>query len=234
MTSAGGDSQYPLWTPDSNRVTYGQLMGDFHALVWKPADMSGSAEKLLTSEHLLEPNSWSPDGKILAFTEHHPSTGADIWVLPMEGKREPQLFLKTSFNENDAKFSPDGRWLAYCSNESGRNEVYVRPFPGPGGIIKISNTGGLMPVWAPDGRELFYRIEDKMMVVTIDTKSTFTVGKPKPLFESPSTIVERYGITPDNQSFVMIEKGEYSNPPTQLNIILNWFEELKTKVPSGK
>jgi Tol biopolymer transport system component len=209
-------------------------MGDFHALVWKPADMSGSAEKLITNDHLLVPTSWSPDGRILAFTEHHPSTGADIWILAMDGKREPQPFLKTSFNENLAEFSPDGRWIAYCSNESGRDEVYVRPFPGPGGITKISTTGGFLPVWAPDGRELFYRIEDKMMVVAIDTKPTFTAGKPELLFESPSTIVERYSISPDGQRFIMIEEGEYSTPPTQLNIILNWFEELKTNVPSGK
>jgi len=234
LKSAAGDSQFPIWTPDSKRVTYAQLMGELHTLVWEPADMSGSAEKLITSEHLLEPTSWSPNGEILTFTEYHPSTGADIWVLSIEGKREPQLFLKTSFNEDDAKFSPDGRWIAYDSNESGQNEVYVRPFPGPGGITKISTTGGLMPVWAPDGRELFYRIEDKMMVVAIDTKPEFIAGKPKLLFESPSLIDDRYGIAPDGQRFVMIEEGEYSAPPSQLNIILNWFEELKRHVPTGK
>jgi dipeptidyl aminopeptidase/acylaminoacyl peptidase len=209
-------------------------MGELNAIVWRPADRSGSEEKLITSEHFLGPTSWSPDGKILAYTENHPSTGGDIWLLPIEGKRKPQLFLKTSFNEDQAMFSPDGRWIAYVSNESGRNEVYVRPFPGSGGITQISTTGGLLPVWAQDSHELFYRDGDKMMVATIDTKPEFAAGKPRLLFESPSIIPDRYGITPDGRHFVMIEEGEYATPPTQLNIVLNWFEELKRLVPTGK
>jgi len=233
LTYAGGDNQFPVWTPDSNRVTYSNSIGGVYALVWKPADGSGFAEKLITSEHPLDPTSWSPDGKMLAFTEHSFSTGGDIWILPIEGERKPQLFLKTSFDELEAKFSPNGRWIAYSSNESGQFEVYVRPFPGPGGVIKISTTGGTSPVWAPDGRELFYRIEDKMMAVAINTKPKFSPGKLTLLFEAPS-IINYYGIAPDGQRFVMIEEGEYSTLPNQLNIVLNWFEELKRLVPTGK
>jgi len=130
--TAGWDDQRPIWTPDSNRVTYQNTRGELYTLFWKPADGSAPAEKLITGEHNVWPDSWSPDGKMLAFTERHPSTGMDIWVLPTEGEGEPQLFLQTSFNETQAKFSPDGRWIAYTSDESGQYEVYVRPFPGPG------------------------------------------------------------------------------------------------------
>jgi serine/threonine-protein kinase len=233
LTYAGGDNQFPIWTPDSNRVTYLNSIGGVYALVWKPADGSGFAEKLITSEHRLNPTSWSPDGKMLAFTESHLSTGADIWVLTIEGERKPQLFLKTSSDETGAKFSPNGRWMAYSSNESGKFEVYVRPFPGPGRKWQISTEGGKSPVWAPDSRELFYRTEDKMMVVAIKTKPEFSAGKPKLLFKAPSNLFNM-GIAPDGQRFVMIEEAEYSTLPTQLNIVLNWFEELKRLVPTGK
>jgi serine/threonine-protein kinase len=233
LTSAGGDNGFPIWTPDSNRVTYLNSIGGVYALVWKPADGSGFAEKLITSEHRLNPTSWSPDGKMLAFTESHLSTGADIWILTIEGERKPQLFLKTSSDETGAKFSHNGRWMAYSSNESGKFEVYVRPFPGPGRKWQISTEGGKSPVWAPDSRELFYRTEDKMMVVAIKTKPEFSAGKPKLLFKAPSNLFNM-GIAPDGQRFVMIEEAEYSTLPTQLNIVLNWFEELKRLVPTGK
>ena len=152
----------PLWTPDGKRVTFASpRAGGALNLFWKPADGSGPAEQLMESEHGQRPLSWSPDGQVLAFTELHPTTGMDIWVLPLHGERRPRPFLQTQFQESAAVFSPDGHWLAYTSNESGRWEVYVQAYPGPGGKWQISNEGGDAPVWAKNGRELFYREGNK-------------------------------------------------------------------------
>ena len=134
-------------------------------------------------------------------------------------------------------FSPDGRWLAYMSNESGRNEVYVQPFPGPGGKWQISTGGGTELVWARNGRELFYRNGDKMMVVDIQTQPTLAASTPRLLFEGSyeraNNFRPNYDVTPDGQRFVMI-KGSEALQATQINVVLNWFEELKRRMPAGK
>ena len=205
-------------------------------LFWKPADSSGSAEQLTESEHAQRPLSWSPDGQVLAFSELHPTMGSDIWVLPLQGERKPRPFLQTQFDEAWAVFSPDGHWLAYTSNESGRYEVYVQPYPGPGGKWQISNEGGDEPVWAKNGRELFYRNGDKMMAVEVTTQPTFHAGTPTLLFEGQywhqvGLWRADYDITPDGQRFLMIQLGE-QEAVTQINVVLNWFEELKRLAPT--
>jgi Tol biopolymer transport system component len=158
-------------------------------------------------------------------------------VLPLEGKRTPRPFLKTPFNERAARLSPDGRWLAYVSNESGRDEIYVQPFPGPGGKWQISASGGNEPVWSRDGRELFYRSGEKMMAVSVVFGETFSAENPRLLFEGHFVPSRRgdaaYDVSPDGQRFLMVKRVQESIP-TQLNIILNWFEELKRRVPAGK
>ncbi|MCH7596459.1 MAG: hypothetical protein IID35_07855, partial [Planctomycetes bacterium] len=134
----------------------------------------------------------------------------------------------------------DDRWLAYTSNETGQDEVYVQAFPDPGRKWLISTAGGYDPVWGPDAEalELFYRKGNRMMVVAIRAESTFSAGTPGTLFEFKDAAAEAAGfrvfdIAPDGQHFVMIQKGEQSAPPTQLRVVLNWFEELKAKVPTG-
>jgi hypothetical protein len=130
--------------------------------------------------------------------------------------------------------SPDGSWLAYTSNESGRPQVYVREFPGSGGKWQVSTDGGTEPMWAPNGRELFYRLGNKMVAVGIDTEPAFTVGTRKVLFDEeyvPWRWHTNYDIHPDGKSFVMIKGGEGS---TELVVVLNWAEELKRRVPGGK
>ena len=133
-----GNNGYPIWRPDGKRLAFLFGKEGIENLFWKPADGSSGEERLTTSEYAQNPESWSPDGEVLAFTESHPTTGEDIWVLSLEGERKPQPWLQTRFNESNAQVSPDGRWLAYESNESGRNEVYVQPFPGPGGKRQVS------------------------------------------------------------------------------------------------
>ena len=185
------------------------------------------------------PGSWSPDGQLLAFSRSGPTTGSDIWVLNLKGERKPQPFLQTPANESGGMFSPDGRWLAYESDESARWEVYVQPFPGPGGKVQISTEGGVEPVWARNGRELFYRNGDKMIVAAVETKPTFAAAKPKLLFErhyeaSTPPVLANYDVSLDGQRFLMIKAGEQESSATQLHVVLNWSDELSRLAPAGK
>ncbi len=238
-----GDNQQPQWTPDGERVTWrSEREGVPGNLFWKLADGTGAVERLTTSEFRQNPDSWSPDGQFLAFHQQ-PSTGSsptarDIWILPLEGERKPQSILQTQFNELAPVFSPDGRWLAYVSDESGRTEIYVRPFPKvEEGKWQISTDGGVEPRWAPNGLELFYRNVDKMMAVDITTEPTFRAGTPRLLFEGVYIQSQRgaafYDVTPDGQRFVMVQ-AQQEAAQAQINVVLNWFEELKRLVPTGK
>jgi Tol biopolymer transport system component len=201
----------------------------------KPADGSSGLEQLTTSEFLQFPMSWSPDGQLLAFGEINPNSGYDIWILRMSDHKA-QPFLRTQYNESVPRFSPDGHWLAYVSDESGRWEVYVQPYPGPGGKWQISTEGGMEPTWNPKGGELFYRLGDKMMSVNIATEATFKAGKPRVLFEkhyepTPAT-GPNYDVSADGQRFLMLKPSDQETAaPTQINVVLNWSEELKRRVP---
>jgi Tol biopolymer transport system component/tRNA A-37 threonylcarbamoyl transferase component Bud32 len=229
-----GDNHFPIWTPDGKRVTYvsRKSAGPTYELFWKPADGSGNEEKLSPRPLNLSginPLSWTPDEKNLAFGH-----GGNIWLLPLSGERTGQPFFQSKFNETMPAFSPDGHWLAYVSDESGRPEVYVQPFPGPGGKYNISTDGGTEPVWARNGKELFYRRADQLMAVEINTDSTFSAGKPKRLFEGPYVRnVGRvsYDVSPDGQRFLMLKAGEEEQASSQINVLLNWLEELKQRVP---
>ncbi len=168
-----------------------------------------------------------------------PTTGYDILVLRLEGDRKPQPLLHTPSNEGAPAFSPDGRWLAYQSDDTGRTEIYVRPFPGPGAKWQISTEGGTGPVWARNGHELFYRNGDKMMAAAVETKPTFAPAKPKLLFEAryePAfyTFVANYDVSLDGQRFLMTKSSEQEAAATQINVVLNWLEDLKRRVPTGK
>src|SRR6516225_4780687 len=160
-------------------------------------------------------------------------------MLGLQGDRKPRPFLQTPSNEYGPMFSPDGRRLAYQSDESGRSEIYVRPFPGPGGKVQISTEGGVEPVWARYGRELFYRNGDKMMVTAVETQPVFTATKPKLLFEGHYetgllSFESDYDVSPDGQHFLMIKASEQESAATQLNVVLNWSDELRRLAPPGK
>ena len=221
-------SYTPLWTPDGKRVTFVSNGNIF----WGPTDGSGEAEPLLIREHYQRPWSWSPDD-VLAFDDRT-STGLDIWMLPLDG--DPSPFLDTSFNETMPMFSPDGQWLAYVSDDSGRPEVYLKSYPGPGGRWPVSAEGGSEPIWSADGRELFYRNGDRMMIAAVQTKPTVVIGKPQPLFQGSYFQQQigsggNYDVSPDGKRFVMIRRDEESTS-TQINVVLNWFEELERLVPT--
>jgi serine/threonine-protein kinase len=181
----------------------------------------------------------TPDGRTLLFVDNGSKTGGDIWALSLEGERKPHVFLQTPFLENTPRLSPDGRWVAYLSDESGRIEVYARPFPGPGGKWQISTEGGQGIVWSAKGNELFYRAGAKMMVVDIRTQPTFSAGKPRLLFEAPRAALSPraglgadYSVSADGQRFLMVRPREQAQTAlTQINVVTNWFEELKQRVP---
>jgi Tol biopolymer transport system component len=180
------------------------------------------------------PGSWSPDGQVLLFTEQTPT--ADILALKLSD-RSTQPFLKTRFSEGAPRFSPDGRWVAHLSDESGRLESYVRPYPGPGRKWQISTDGATEPVWNPNGRELFYRNGNKVMVVDIATDPVFAVGKPTLLFTGDylhsSTGDPNYDVSRDGRRFLMIQPGARDNAtPTEIIVVVNWFDELKRLVPT--
>jgi len=230
---------FPAWTPDDRYVTAESALSGQLNIYWMRADGSGAAERLTTSEHFQLPGSWSPDGRVLAFSDLDPTTGWDIWLMNLESDRRPRPFLQTPSNEGGPMLSPDGHWLAYVSDEAGRQEVYVQPFPGPGGKVQISTEGGTEPVWARNGRELFYRNGDKMMAASIGTQPTLAAAKPQVLFEghyetAVYPFLQNYDVSPDGQRFLMIKGSEQEAPPTQVNVVLNWSEELRRLVPAGK
>ena len=243
LTSNPGEDLSPIWTPDGKQVTFmSEMSGRVPTLWWRTADGSGPQELLLEREEVARlPTSWSPDGQTLAFTNLLKiGTGSDIWMLPREGEQEKWVFLDTEFDESGAMFSPDGRLLAYESNETGRDEVYVVPFSvsGPRGKKQVSIGGGTEPVWAPDSRELLYRNGDKMIAVAIETEPELSVGTPRLLFEGrflgtgPVHLRRNYDVSPDGQRFLMI-KREQDLVPTEIIVVLNWFEELKRLVPTN-
>jgi len=238
LTFEGNTNQYPNWTPDGKRISFRSNKEGPLNLFWQMSDGSGGLERLLTGDDAQTANSWSPDGQLLAFVEVTPTTGIDIWVLRMSD-RKAQPLLRTPFNESSPRFSPDGRWLTYVSDESGRYEIYVQPYPGPGGKWQISTEGGTEPEWNPNGRELFYRSGDKMMAVDIATQPGFAADKPRMLFAGqyvPTPVTyPNYDVSPDGKRFLMLKRSEQAEAAqTQINVVLNWFEELKQKVPTGK
>jgi serine/threonine-protein kinase len=232
LTLEGSGNVDPLWTPDGTRITF---KGAGNRLFWQPADGNGPAEALTSGP--LSPNdipvSWSPDGQVLAFMEQGAGPRS-MWTLPLRD-RKPQLFDRSPLDEVAPQFSPDGHWIVYDSVESGRDEIYVRPYPGPGRKWQISTEGGTEPVWNPKGRELFYRNRDKMMAVEVTTQPSFAAGKPRVLFEgayvlSPRTLAD-YDVSSDGQRFLMLKGSEQTSALTQINVVLNWTEELKQRVP---
>jgi eukaryotic-like serine/threonine-protein kinase len=246
LTFQAGTNYNPVWTPDGKRIAFNSTSALTGGVFWQLADGSGGPERL--SEFGGAPNAWSPDGHLLAFISGGPTRRQGIWVLRLGDpsassgqvqKAEP--YLQGPFTQGAAQFSRDGRWLAYASNESGRFEIYVQPYPGPGGKWQISSDGGGEPLWNPNGRELFYRSGNKVMAVEISTQPNFSAGKPKVLFAgqyqlSPNPVpTANYDVSPDGQHFLMLKSIDQAKAaPTQINVVLNWFEDLKQKVPNGK
>jgi serine/threonine-protein kinase len=243
LTDEQSDEYWAIWTPDGMSIVYnstrsGEPIVNLHI---KPSDGSSQGKIFTTGKNHQQPKSWSPDGKLLLLTEGlNPDTGLDILILSLEGEKKPELYLNSRYNEGNAHFSPDGRWIAFASDESGRFEIYVQTYPGPGPITPISTDGGIDLAWAPDGKALYYRdiSGDKMMKVSFITEPELHVGKPQILFEDKFQEGYLWGrnfdIFPDGKRFIMLTEREQEIKKTQIHVAINWLEELKRLVPSGK
>ena len=237
VTFEGGDEQAPVWTPDSRRLAYLSQHGHAGNMFWKFPDGSGIGEQILNSENVQAPSSFSPDGKLLAYTESDEETGYDIWVVDVEGAHTRKPFARTAFQERRPAFSPDGRWLAYESNESGETQVYVARYPDASGKAQVSVDGGGEAIWA-GSNELFYRNGDKLMAVDIKTSPALIVGRPRMMFEgtfkaaAASMNGRSFAPLPDGRHFVMARAGSSSDPPHEIRVVLNWYDELKRLVPT--
>ncbi len=215
----------PVWSPDGSRVVFASNRKGTYALYLKPADGSGPEQLLLASADAKYPNSWSPDGRFLLYRSA--LNGGDLMVLPVLPERngKPYPFLSTTFNEQAGVFSPDGKWVAYQSNESGPNEVYVRPFPGPGGVWQISAGGGLFPRWRADGKELYYLDPgNQLMAAAISAQgASITPGQPAALFTANfvrSTRRPQYDVARDGRFLVNLELNEAGTLP--ITLLMNW------------
>ena len=229
LTAAGSSIRFPAWTPDGERLSF-RLDGN---LQWKAADGSGSTETLLERDGRQSPTAWSLDGSTLAFFED--AVTVDIWLL-QDGAVTP--YLATGASEGPGAFSPDGRYLAYMSNESGALEVYVRTFPDPdGGRWQISTGGGAEPVWSPDG-ELFYRRGDTMISVRVQTEPELALGAQAELFSGSflsRSGPARYDYDAGAERFLMLSAAEVDETAlSAIHVVLNWDEELKRRAPARR
>ncbi len=232
LTFDPGTDTSPVWSPDGSRIAFSsERTPNSFTLFQKLSNGAGGEETLLTSAIPTFPTSWSRDGRYLAYVQNSP-TGPDIGVLPLFGDRKPIPFLGTPAIETHARFSPDGKWIAYTSDESGRFEVYVQAFPGPGGKWQISTRGGLQPMWRGDGRELYYLTMDgRMMAVSIKTDAGFVAGVPVPLFDArvpigPATAL--YAVSADGRRF-LLNVPVNSDQIAPLTVVLNWNAELQKR-----
>ncbi len=224
---------WSLWTPDSQRLVFpSRDESGLTEIRWQLADRSKPMETLVRIEDRRgnQPLSWTPDGQQLVFQkQYHAETGFDLFLKPVDGP--VSLVVGTPANEFQGMLSPDGLWLAYVSDDSGRNEVYVTPFPEAGSTIPISTQGGTEPLWSPAGSELFYRSSDHVMAVEISTDSGFQASRPRPLFEDvfiPGTPYGRnYDISRDGRRFVMIESASEVASSDRIVVVQNWFAELE-------
>jgi len=233
-----GFAEYPIWTPDGKRLVFGLSKSGPANLYWQSSDGSSAMERLTTSESMQWAGPWSPDGKTAALVEVHRDGGRDIALLDV-GSGRVTPFLNSPFIEEFPEFSPDGRWIAYTSNESKRSEVYVQPFPGLGTKYPVSAEGGEQPLWARDSKQLFYRWEDQVWVVDVRTDGAFTASKPRLLLKHPgyyiSHPIRSYDLSLDSQRFLMMKlEQRMPTPVTEMILVQNWFEELKRLVPTGK
>jgi serine/threonine protein kinase len=237
--SSGQGNLYPVWSPDGKYVAYTSYRNGKYGLYQKSADGSGGETLLLEGiDHFRVPTSWSTDGKFLVYHEgvsggtyaNGVPGGWSIWILPLFGDRKAYPFIQTTFSAREASFSPDGKWLAYCSNESGEYRVYVVPFPGPGGKWQVSLGDGRDSVWRRDGKEIFYLSADsKLMAVKVETSAgSFAAGEAHALFDSHSYgVFGRYDASADGQRFVVVYEG--NRPASTLTSVVNWPAELKKK-----
>jgi Tol biopolymer transport system component len=231
LTLAPGDNDVPAWSPDGATIAFGSSRSGAGDLYSKPANGQGDDVLLLKDDAVKFPTDWSRDGRYLAYTRIDAKNGQDVWVLPLFGDRKPIAAATGDFAEGNGVFSPDGRFIAYRSSASGRNEIYVQSFPQPTGKWQISTAGGSDPSWRSDGKEMFYRtLDQQLMAVDIQLGATVQAGVPRALFPARVNVVgqvrNRYTVAPDGQRILFVAPlGRDAIAPT--TVVLNWDAELK-------
>jgi len=243
----------PVWTPDGLRLAFAsyRTKRGVANIYWQHADGTGEVQRLTESDNPQGPSSWHPSGKFLAFTEENPQTALDIMVLPMEGSEaggwkpgKPFAFLNSPNNETTPMFSPDGRWIAYVSDESGRFEVYVRSFPGPGGRWQISTNGGLWPSWSPKGKELFYEevSSSRIMVAAYAASGgEFQPEKPRPWVSNSVPLLQGadrpLDVSPDGKRLAVLlkapDQSQTRAKEDRITFFFNFTDELRRIAPTG-
>jgi Tol biopolymer transport system component len=223
LTSGAGNDRGACWSPDGRTITFTSDRAGLGDIFRIPVDGDGSLDTLLMEPPRDVSSSVSPDGAYLAFMRLDPKTGGDIWLLSLAGDRTPRPFIASSFDEWDARFSPDGRWLAFASDESGEAEIYVTPFPGPVSKTQLSRGGGEAPRWARESGELFYRTEDSVAVVSLAAGGT-RFGTPRMFCATnyPFVFDGSYDVAPDGKSLVFAKPDTTRVVVSHLNLVLNW------------
>ena len=246
ITSDAANDRAPIWTPDGQRITFASNRMGTMDIYERSADGTGAVMKLHGSSEVIRPMSWSPDGKILAFvmetqsrSDETQSTGDDIWLLSFsgEGQASASEFVSSPFHERQPVFSPDGNWIAYISDESGEFDVYIQSSSGAGQRRKLSTNGGIEPMWHPKGSKLFFFKDKTVFSVPVQTTPELSTSTPRMLFETSDMITSsrwrNTDISRDGSRFVTIPPLDEPKE-LQIIVVLNWFEELKRLVPSGK
>jgi Tol biopolymer transport system component len=230
LSFGAGSALSPVWSPDGSRVAY--ACAQLRSLCLRPASGAGHEEVLLASDAAKAVDDWSPDGRFLLYEEVSRKTTTDLWLLPLAGERKPSLYLQTPFDETHAKFSPDGRFVAYTSNESGRDEVYVQTFPAAGGKWQISTDGGDQAQWRADGKELFFLgLDRKLRAVAVKTEHGFEPGIQQVLFEArtnvPAGLATRafYAVSGDGRRF-LVDTVVSDGGRIPITVVLNWAKDL--------
>jgi Tol biopolymer transport system component len=220
------------WSPDGKRVLYRSSRGNRAGLWWRAADLSDAETPLLTNEH---EDYWevvmTPDGKGIVYQID--TAGADVMYRRLSDERAAQPIANTPFNETMARVSPDGHWITYVSAESGRDQVMVQPFPGPGARIQVSIAGGREPVWAPDGRRLFYRDDQDLIAASVNTSGSFTVSSREKMFSDVflrAPFHANFDVAPDGEHFLFLKATE----EPQLLVVQNWVDEVRARLKAKK
>jgi Tol biopolymer transport system component len=219
---ADGDNFSPIWSPDGKQLVYTSVRNGLMFFL-KPVAGNGQEDQVFVVQRGgYYPSSWSPDGNYLTFRANVPETGMDIWLLSLSD-RKAQPLLQTKFDEQNARISPDEKWLAYQSDESGSNEVYVTQFPQAARSWRISTSGGVNPFWRGDGKEMYFVFGNKLMAVSVTGGTEFQSGTPQPLFDIEGT---NYAVSKDGQRFLVRVVTEKASAPP-INVVLNWTTQLK-------
>jgi Tol biopolymer transport system component len=219
----------PVWSPDGQRIAFCSNVKGIVNIFVKPASGSGNAELLIDTQNPKYPTDWSSDGKYLLYDEIDPEFKFDLWILPLTGNRKPWCYLRSQFNESHAQFSPDTKWIAYSSDETGRSEIYVQSFPASaGGKWQISTNGGDQAQWSRDGKQLYYMgADNQIMSVKIEAGASLDAGVPTPLFRAnvpPNTMTDarnQYVIAKDGEQFLVVGLALESDP-SPITVLLNW------------